>query len=448
MTDIPTLPVDNIFTEINNTFTIPQSETDVAIPAPSTTYETQMLPVSNIEDALLLAHFINQTFHWQFRFCYPEESDFGQGQFIWLMSKSRPLYMASLALSNSHMNMLKTAGPSTLALAGYEEADNKHDKAAEEFKRQYDKQHSVNNVAQLACIASILSSSFFRPDKVDWDSYIKMGISQVMQWVAQQLSGGDQQTLKPPEDPAQHFFISFFIRFDILASVTREASPSLIDSYRQLLNSDSSQIALERVCGCANWVFKHLLSVYQLRDWKKRTREAGLLSLWELTSKADAIKKDLEEEMAKNFKTLEALKNEQAHNQQRSKHEICVITHAFACAVSTMLEVVVSGAYPRLPEIKQKVERTIDSFRGVEDPELLGALRWPIFIVGCVIEVEQYGMIRQLASSPPVARSAGVGGLLNLLESCWRAIESGEIRADMFDFSCLGSQGTQDILIA
>ncbi|RYP85133.1 hypothetical protein DL769_001037 [Monosporascus sp. CRB-8-3] len=454
--DIPDFSAENVYpthdpailgglNDRSTGYPIFQNQTDMHISTSGTT-SIQMLPITSIEEAVLLAHFMDKTFNWQFRFCWSDGSGFNRGYFIWLMSKSRPLYMASLALSSLHRNLNKTSDLPQLNLRSDDHMD-RYDKATEEFRRHYETQNPAGDVALLACIASFISSSFLHSDKIDWNGYLKVGISLVTQWIAQQPTEVDPKFHKPPEDSSRDFFIGSIIRFHVLSAITREAPPSLTDSYRKLFKSGNSPVFLEGVSGCENWVFDHLLGVYLLRDWKRRTRAAGLLSLWELTSKATAIN-DLEGRIASNFGDLEVLREEHMQAQQCSRYDICVTTHVFACAVSILLEVIVSGAYPQLPEIKQKVERALESFTYVGDPDLLGELRWPIFVVGCVVEVERYELIRRLVLSSQMIHSAGMSDLAGLLEGCWKSRETGEVRDDTFDFSQLRSEKTEDVLVA
>lgn len=264
-------------------------------------------------------------------------------------------------------------------------------------------------------------------------------------WIAQQPTEADLNPQKPIEDYSRDLFIGSIMRFHILSAITQEAAPSLVHSYQRLLKSSSPVVLLNRVSGCENWVFSLLLDVYLLREWKRRTRTGGLLSLWDLTSKANSIKHDLEAKITSNLEELEMRKanNEQVHH--RFRYDVCVTTHIFACALSVLLEVVVSGGFPQLPEIRQKVERTLESFAYVDDLDLLGVLGWPLFVVGCVAVERQYELIQQLLWPSQKARCSGIYGLL---KNCWKSREDGQIKDDTFDFSMSWNQKAQTILIS
>ncbi|RYP11138.1 hypothetical protein DL765_007887 [Monosporascus sp. GIB2] len=414
---------------------------------------TSMLPIANVEDAILLAHYMDKVFHWQFRFCSSTVSGFNQGYFIWLMSKSRPLYLASLALSSSYRSLQKTVEGSHPSLLSEEHME-RYDIATEELQRNLKTHKPTDDVSTLACIVSFIFSSYLHSGKIDWNVHLKAGTSLIVPWIAQQQTEANSELHKSPEESSRVFFIGSIIRFDILSAITRDTAPTLSGSYRRLLAPTSPAILLETVSGCQNWVFDILLDVYLLRDWKRSTRAAGLLSLWELTSKANTIKTDLERRITSNLilmnkskQELELRKDEHSKSRQCT-YDICVVTHTFACAVSVLLEVIVSGAYPQLPEIKQKVGRALESFTYIDDPDLLEVLGWPLFVVGCVVEEEQHEFFRQLLSSSHVVRSVSLCGLLELLEKCWKSRESSEVRGDSFDFSHFQTYKSRDVLIA
>ncbi|KAI9148936.1 ustiloxin B cluster transcription factor ustR [Paramyrothecium foliicola] len=368
------------------------------------------LQIKSVEDAILLAHYMEKVFHWQFRFCATPASSFNQGYLIWLMSKSRALYLASLALSSSYRSLhIGVDGlPPTML---YEDHMEKYDAAAEELQRNLRALKPMDEVSTLACIVAFIYSSFLHAGKVNWDSHLRAGTSLLAPWIAQESTEVIQELQKTPENSSREFFAASILRFDILSAITKGSTPVLSQSYQTILKSTNSPILLETVCGCQNWVFDILIDVYGLRDWKKGNRSAGLLSLWELTSKANTIKTELERRTTCNLMLMNKIKQEmelRKDDNTSSKHQqydICVVTHNFASAVSVLLEVIVSGAHPQLPEIKYKVARALESFAYIDHPELFEVLGWPLFVVGCVVDQDQHEFFRRLLSSSNAFRS-------------------------------------------
>lgn len=433
----------------------PESQISTAYPSYGTS--AFILPIGDMEDAILLAYCIEKVFNWQFPFCSTLLSGFSQGYFLWLMSKSRPLYLASLALSSSHKSRQKAVEESCSKLR-YEDHAGRYNVATEEFHRNLRTPKAADDISMLACTVLLISSSLLQGGKVDWTSHLRTGTSLIAPWIAQAQHDTNSASPKSLEESSRDFFIISIIRVDILSAINQDSAPGLSHNYKEWFTSTRQQFSLEAVCGCSNWIFEVLLDVYLLRDWKKKTRAEGLLSLWELTSKANTIQVDLEKKMTSNMILLRKSKENVEQQQQQDKdrplqsgaqgqYDICVVNHTFACAVSVLLEVIVSGAYPRLPEVKQKAGRALDALADIKDnARLLEVLGWPLFVVGCVVEEERHGFFRQLLSCQ-LRNSVTLCGLLDVLEECWKSRASGEVRDENFDYSHLRIHKSRNVLI-
>ncbi|KAM7200773.1 Fungal specific transcription factor domain containing protein [Rhypophila sp. PSN 637] len=496
-----------------------------------------MLPITNIQEAILFANYLDKVFPWQFPFCaYSRDgpargnnSKFNQGHYVWLMSRSRPLFLASLALSSSFSKRPNTGlkGAKEQDKSGSGDGMERYEIATQELQRNINTFGGVHNseddVAMLACLVSFIHLGMLHPTQIDWNAHLKAGTSLITPWVQHRtVLDKEQHMPESTEESARIFFTACIIRFDILSCLTNDSSPALAESYKTLLSNTNGQgsdiINLEPVSGCQNWVFALLLQVYHLRDWKRSTRAAGLLSLWELTSKANRIQTELERNISRNQEIInklllpkhedDAARNgiftlaidldmnmdldDNEHKDPNTNIDIHLITQAFATALSVLLEVIVSGAYPQLPEIKHKVGRAIDAFHKVaqqSSAELIeSALCWPLFVVAAVVEEDSVhqAQIRNLLGQNTLVHAAQNGkrsrtqststavllltpisptttdqmqnsmasgqgnnicgnrdnrrlsGIQDLLERCWRARANGEIRDDGFDYTGIG----------
>ena len=268
---------------------------------------------------------------------------------------------------------------------------------------------------------------------IDWQLYLQAGTSIVSVWVEQMLgpctsheSGTQCTDEKSKIEPTRVFLIGSMIRFDILSSLTRSSKPVLSEQYQRLLQIPCCGISVEAVLGCQNWVMRTVLKVYSLRDWKEEARTVGTLSMWELMWKAQEIKQSLEVEISLNLEKMNKYKQEPSNDKGENKeyrhslYDVLVVTHIFACAVSILLEVVVSGAWPKLPEIKHEVSRAIESYAYINNPDLLHVLRWPLYVAGCLATPEQQEFFRSILSSPNVTRIGIFQESLELIEECWQ----------------------------
>lgn len=122
-----------------------------------------------------------------------------------------------------------------------------------------------------------------------------------------------------------------------------------------------------------------------------------------------------------NFKqNPESIEQSTNTKPQQPSNNILVVTHIFACSVSIFLEVVLSGALPKLPEIQHEVHRALESYAYINDPDLLNVLRWPLCVAASVAEPDQYDFFRSLLASPNVAWIGTFRESLERLEEWWR----------------------------
>lgn len=121
-------------------------------------------PALTVEDATILAYYLDKVFHWQFPF--HEEKNLNKGHFLWLITHSRPLYLAMAALSASHM---KLCGQSHQehdegTNIGTDDLTDRYHLAIKEIQRSLSVtqdsdpwQAQIQHVSTIACIVMFLS---------------------------------------------------------------------------------------------------------------------------------------------------------------------------------------------------------------------------------------------------------------------------------------------------
>ncbi|EMR82545.1 putative c6 transcription protein [Botrytis cinerea BcDW1] len=386
------------------------------------------LAIDKLGDATILAYYFEKVFNWQFLSCQSHLSAFNQGHIMWLVSKSQPLYHATLALSSSHKYLQTNIT--------IDEHTPQYDVAIKELHNELQDPKSYEDVSILACIVMFLHSALlYKSVNSDWCLHLQAGISIVTSWIDNQDqhyafgssyaedTDAESSTIKS----AKVFLVGCIIRFDLLSSLTRNSVPALNKRYQQFLHAPSYSSPLQAALQCRSWLFSILLDVYSLREWKEGKEVKGLLSLRELVSKAFPIKKTLERGISLNMEEINNFKQspesiEQSTNTkpQQPSYNILVVTHIFACSVSIFLEVVLSGALPKLPEIQHEVNRALESYAYINDPDLLNVLRWPLCVAASVAEPDQYDFFRSLLASPNVAWIGTFRQSLERLEEWWR----------------------------
>lgn len=114
----------------------------------------------SLPDTVLLLHYIEEIYPWQFR--HYAKPPFSKAWLLWKVLQSRPLFLAVLAVSSSHMNLRHP--PDNPASAQIEERTmcDKYDLAAQELRHYMEQhEHTVNGPESLTVLLSIVILMFF-----------------------------------------------------------------------------------------------------------------------------------------------------------------------------------------------------------------------------------------------------------------------------------------------
>jgi hypothetical protein len=170
-----------------------------------------------------------------------------------------------------------------------------------------------------------------------------------------------------------------------------------------LLLESPLDTSLKPAMGCRNWVTEALLMVYSLRDWKRKFQATRTLSIWELTTKARPIQRALEDGISETVREITQRKQIQMINSRndlstssRFDIMISVVTYTYACSVLLVLETVISGAHPELPEIRRQVMRIMTAYQDFKEMRLVDTVRWPLFLAGSMAEANLHESFRKL----------------------------------------------------
>jgi hypothetical protein len=211
------------------------------------------------------------------------------------------------------------------------------------------------------------------------------------------------------------FLLGFFIHMHIVACASTRSSQFLI--YDHILLLETGNIQLEDFTGCSNWAIILISEISSLDQWKKEEEDANRLSLIQLTKRG----RQIEERLLSGLTSIEndSLKRAPVDSYQRLDSIKTEITRIFALSAVTYLHVVISGAYPGIPDIKRSVSETLHALQGLSDPKLLRHVVWPYCVSGCLAAEEQQKVFRELVSLPRVMHGTCLEAL-SIMEECWR----------------------------
>lgn len=248
---------------------------------------------------------------------------------------------------------------------------------------------------------------------------------------------------------ATGFLLGFLVYIDIISCASTRSSPILSLDHELILTR--GKIDLHTLIGCDNWAMVFIFEISRLDKWQEEENKARKLSLLELTNRGREIEGRLKRRLADGDNILScsgmrgdvddsyvsrastttprtttssptALPDHTCRPGRRST------TWILALSAMTYLHVVISGAYPEIPEIKDSVSKTIDALQNLPDPKLLRYVTWSFCVSGCLAVDGQQHIIRELASSPHIGQS----GLeaFEIVKECWHLRKTGRFDCD------------------
>ncbi|KAF7954140.1 hypothetical protein EAE96_005272 [Botrytis aclada] len=401
-------------------------------------------------EANLLMHYLDIVFPLQFRFYRPLASEGGRGWLLSILLHTRPLYHAALSLSAYHQSAYHQSAMYTRN--GSKTSDNiledleKHHCLALVGLRQHIDRLSLEigsgrtktKVEILACMICLISFEVLKGDSDNWQTHLQAARTIFMSlkdnfllpsntlnaW--QEIGGSpntDSDALSLDEELALEFFSTSLIWFDGISSVTIGANSEYSNVYPSILRMDNGKIQLCKLMGVQNWVMIAIMDIALLAEWKTAREGFGDLSQSQLARRAACIEDQIEHGMQENRDRQTSVNSDLCGiRAQESQH----VTHIFACAAKVYLYVTQSGAYPRIPEIRDSVSVALDAFRSLPDGRWICHLVWPFCIVSCMADEEHEDEFRQIAALVKKEQEifCNFQNASSIMEECWRLRKS------------------------
>lgn len=413
-----------------------------------------------IEDTLFM-YYLDKVFYIQYPF-YHSSNHQGKGWLFSIHRRVKSAYYAALALSEYHQ-LSTLPQQSGHCLSHLRENCRNYDLALREMRCNLAQSHTWGKalslfraVETLTCIlqllfweirllypnfafyADISTPKIFNGGKENWQMHLGAAAALVPAlaeaWMASLTQGsiisrhGDKlqydRILYSEDASGIKILLGSFISFDIISCASTRSRHFLPLDHKLML--EQVDIHLENFTGCRNWAMIFIFEISLLDRWKKEAEEAGRLSIVELTRRGCDIEERLRERLA------DAETNPSMRVFRTPSALIYETTKIFALSAMTYLHVVMSGACPELPEIRESVSETVDALQGLTDPKLLRSLVWPFCISGCLALDGQQGIFRSLVSAAQITKST-VGTCLEalkIMEECWEIRKSSPCNFD------------------
>jgi hypothetical protein len=408
-------------------------------------------------EAELLMHYLDHVFALQFRFHTPSVANGGRGWLLWLLTETKPLYHAALSLGALHQHsLLARSARRQRYHETLNELNEHHSRALQELQIFLQSSYEISTGAGLgrkrrlqilACGVMFISFELFRGGTSQWQVHLDALATVVRGMTVESMNNGPSPENQGPGTPsenephrmesnAEHFLVGAVLWFDVMSCASTNEAPRL---HSEALGLLQGQIDLANIIGCQSWVALVVGNIAALSAWKTEATSTCSLSFWKLFEEGDPIRKrlgdgiaSLRAEIDESFIALGlshlgtmgaylVLTNPGVQQEAFKR----AITLVFAHAAQVYLNIIISGADPKLDDVRSGVIDTMNALQELQlicDAQALRNLIWPICIAGSMAEdVPTQGYFQSLIQD--LGEEAHAFGnttdTLRIMQSCW-----------------------------
>jgi hypothetical protein len=426
----------------------------------------------DVEDILFMYYF-DHVFYVHCPFYFPTNQR-GRGWLFSILKRFKSAYHAALALSEYHQSTLtqhNSSHPIRTRGGHYDLALQELQVSLARSSTWSENLGLAHNIQVLTSILHLLfyevrlllpsiifnANDFIKQlsngGKHNWQMHLRAATALVPPLVQAQIASitarkdhinEQQDRVISHPDTSISFLLGFFISMDIISCASTRSSQLVTLDHKLMLEIGETNLA--NLTGCSNWAMVFIFEISLLDKWREEEKKAHKLSLIELTERGRQIEERL-------WRRLANIENEPSKRAPVNSHLRMLpdsikteITRIFALSAITYLHVVISGAYPEIPEIRKSVSKTIDALQSLPDPKLLRNVVWPFCISGCLAVDGQQNLFRELVSSLHITQSI-VGTCLEafeIMKECWQLRKTGSCS---YDLACIMRKRGQYVLL-
>ncbi|KAK6836179.1 hypothetical protein PG987_006674 [Apiospora arundinis] len=375
------------------------------------------------DEPILLMHFLDTVFPLQYPMYDPDIIEGGRGWLLSLLLRTKPLYHAALAVSSYHRRIRVIHKLLEVCRAAARDQQERHLELSlravrEAITHVNEFVHRRQSTNQLGTVASIVELVFFEllaGEGHIWKIHLDAAIEMYHRSCVDQLAHLDlteksrrilledlavyeeldhQGATVTQEVATFRFMSGSIIWLDILASITLGAKPKLL-AYHASVITPQSQIRLESIMGCKNWVMTQIGQIAALHARKERAPETHTATI--ALDIGHALQLGISQEEMHDL----SLSTDYAPRPSVAKASdiITLVTVIYASVAQIYLHLVVHG-YQGLEVLNPVMSKLFQILRAQTPRHVFPALVCPFFILGCAARPgEEQRWIRDIMAS-------------------------------------------------
>ncbi|KAG9315231.1 hypothetical protein JVU11DRAFT_4364 [Chiua virens] len=228
----------------------------------------------------------------------------------------------------------------------------------------------------------IVSYFLFNGGKGQWQTFLD-AVCEYSLTVLNDLRWGGPRSVLVRCSESLRFIIKTSIWFDVLASAYPHLYGPQTAFFEDELGPPIAEYSMMSVMGCENHIVLALAEIASLASWKEAHTRNGSLSVNELVKRGHKIEEILKKPSAHPYE-YDSDGEKQRAQQRRLTSEV------FRSSSHVYLHSVVSGDYPRCPEIIEAVNETVTCLKKAEDGPtgrvVVRSVIFSICICGCLTD--------------------------------------------------------------
>jgi C6 transcription factor Pro1 len=216
------------------------------------------------------------------------------------------------------------------------------------------------------------------------------------------------------------FLGSTMIWLDITSSITTGMTPYLLSHHSSAL-APGSQVKLENIMGCKNWVMLQIGRISALHERKTQALRQGNFNCVEFEPIVADINREIQYGISQEaWERFNISEPNPAKDSNTLSDPTEVITNVFTSMGLIYLQLAIQG-FQNLEILDATISAAVGTLKTQIPTHLLPALVAPLYVIGCVAKQEDEQFFRKIFSSSPLLDPSlkHRGRILPILQEIW-----------------------------